>query len=100
MVEKAGGRERAGTRQTAERRDGGKFGVEYRDKFLRHSLAQAAFAAYGVMNSPALRTGAHYYASPPIKADYFKSLPAYKAGHLELLNLNITGISTAAKLTH
>ncbi|MEO1261725.1 MAG: RHS repeat-associated core domain-containing protein [Bacteroidota bacterium] len=75
---------------------GGGFGAEYRDKVVRGKLANAA---YKVQSDPSSRTGAHYYVSPPRTVNSIKGLNAYKAGDLQILNLNIKGISGAGKLT-
>ncbi len=77
---------------------GGNFGAEYRDKVARGRLADAVYAAYKVLNDPSSRTGVHYYVSPPRTVNTLKRLNAYKAGDLQFLNLNIKGISGAAKL--
>jgi RHS repeat-associated protein len=70
-------------------------------KGARSSLLQAAYAAYKVTNDPVSRTGTMYYHSiMDIKADSkhnYLNWKSYKLGDLQLLNLNIKGISQAAK---
>ena len=74
-------------------------GAEFRDNIGRRQLAEAAYAAYFVLNFPNSRTGVHYFLSPPRAVDYLRTYPAYKHGNMEILNLNIEGISAAGKLT-
>ena len=70
-------------------------------KGARNSLLQSAYAAYSVSNNLSPRTGVIYYhsifnISASSKHNY-KNWSSYKSGDLELLNLNIKGISQAAK---
>ena len=70
-------------------------------KGARSSLLQSAYAAYKVTNDPSTRTGVVYYHSiKNISADSkhnYLNWKSYKSGDLQLLNLNIKGISQAAK---
>ena len=78
---------------------GGGFGTEYRDKIARGKLAEAVYAAFKVKNDKSSRTGAMFYVSPPNTEKTLKSYNAYKEGNMELLKLDINGISGAGKLT-
>ncbi len=68
----------------------------------RNNLLQSAYAAYSVSNNLSPRTGVIWYHSIyNISADSkhnYKNWSSYKSGDLQLLNLNIKGISQAAKL--
>lgn len=71
------------------------------EKGARASLLQSAYAAYKVSNNLSPSTGVIYYHShknlPDDHKYNFKSWASYKKGDLQLLKLNINGISQAAK---
>ena len=64
----------------------------------RSNLSQAAYAAFKVTTDPNSRKGVLYYHSLPSGNNAYQTWPSYIAGDLELLNLNINGITGSARL--